>query len=78
MHLTHCDERGRIYLKEAVRTRYGEEFIVVEAPSEIVLLPVPDDPVEDLARLGEKLKGISIQDMKAAIRRRAQKEVASG
>jgi len=69
-----CDERGRLYLKEAVRTRYGEEFILVEAPEEILLLPVPADPLQDLAELGKKLPKLSLRELRTGIRRRAQQE----
>jgi len=39
-----CDEEGRIQLGPELRQRYGRKFFLVEAPGEIVLLPVPDDP----------------------------------
>ena len=69
-----CDERGRLYLKEAVRMRYGEKFVLVEAPDEIVLLPVPADPLKDLVDLGRKLPKLSLRQLRARIRRRAEQE----
>ncbi len=75
MQITECDRKGRIYLKEALRSRYGHRFIVVEAPDELVLLPVPDDPVDDLAELGRKLPRASLRRLRAKILARAKKEV---
>ena len=75
MQITKCDRKGRIYLKEALRSRYGDRFIVVEASDELVLLPVPDDPVDDLAELGQKLPTASMKQLRASILARAKTEV---
>ena len=77
MNSTTCDQRGRMYLKQSVRSRYGEKFLVLEVPGEIVLIPVADDPVADLARLGRPLKDKSLDDLKAGIHERAMKEARS-
>ena len=42
---------------------------------ELVLLPVPNDPVEDLGELGGKLPKISLQQLRARILVRARREV---
>ena len=75
MHSTTCDQRGRMYLKQSVRSRYGEKFLVLEVPGEIVLIPVADDPVQDLARLGRPLKDKSLDELKAGIVERAVQEI---
>ena len=75
MQITKCDKKGRIHLRESLRSRYGERFMVVEATDELVLLPVPDDPVEDLGELGGKLPNISLQQLRAKILERARREV---
>ena len=71
-----CDRKGRIYLEESIRARYGKKFIVVEAPGELVLLPVPDDPVKDLREWGKPLRGMSMEEIKQAIQEQAEKEVS--
>lgn len=71
---TKCDTRGRVYLRETLRSTYGENFVVIEAEAGILLLPVPDDPVKDLARLGRPLHGVSVEQIKARIAKRAAKE----
>ncbi len=75
MQIARCDKTGGISLKESLRTRYGDRFVVVEAPDELVLLPIPDDPVEDLGELGGKLPNISLQQLRAKILERARREV---
>ncbi len=44
---------------------YGDRFMIVEAPSELVLLPVPDDAVDDLAELGRRLPKTSMKQLRA-------------
>jgi len=65
-------------LNKAVRTRYGEKFYILETPDELILLPIPEDPVAELARLGKKLQGYSVEEIKAAIQERAEEEALSG
>jgi len=69
-----CDKNGRIYLKRRLRARYGEKFIVLETARDIVLLPVPRDPVRALQEIGKPLRGYSIAQIKAMIREQAEKE----
>ncbi len=75
MQISKCDEKGRIYLKQEVRSRYGDRFVVLEVRGELILLPVPKDPVKDLEELGKALKGKSMEELKASIAERARKEV---
>ena len=65
-------------MNKAVRTRYGEKFYILETPDELILLPIPEDPVAELARLGKKLQGYSVEEIKAAIQERAEEEALSG
>ena len=71
---TKCDGKGRIYLREALRAKYGERFLVVEGPNELRLLPRPQDPVADLAEIGRDLPDVKPAMFKASIRRRALAE----
>lgn len=71
---TRCDRKGRLYLRESLRSRYGEYFFVLALPDRIILLPVPADPVRELRRIGRLLKGISIKALKKAIREQAERE----
>ena len=72
---TRCDTRGRVYLRETLRSKFGEVFIVVEAGQGVLLLPVPKDPLDDLATLGRSLRDVSLAQIKKRAIRRAQEEV---
>ncbi len=39
---------GRIYLPKELREKYGENFRLIECKDRIVLLPVAEDPLEEL------------------------------
>jgi hypothetical protein len=71
-----CDEEGRFRLGPELRQRYGRRFFVVEAPGELVLLPVAEDPVKDLQEIGRSLRGLSVEDLKRRIDEQAQREVS--
>ncbi len=72
---TTCDKKGRIHLRESIRARYGEKFVVVEMPDELVLRPVPKNPVRDLEEIGRTLKGRSVKELKELIHEQARREV---
>ena len=75
MQTVQCDEKGRLQLRPALRRRYGDQFWVVEAPRNVILLPVPADPVRDLREWGKPLQHLSIEEIKRIIDQRAIKEV---
>ena len=70
-----CDKKGRILLSEAIRSKYGDKFVLLEAPGELVLLPVPKDPVKDLEELGKPLRHMSLREIEKMAYRQAMKEV---
>jgi len=73
--IVETDKKGRLYLPKDTREKYGERFLEVEMEDEIKLLPIPDDPVEDLRKVTDKLKGKSIEEMKKGIREEIIKNV---
>lgn len=73
---TRCDKKGRIYLRPSICTKYGRDFLVVEKPGELVLLPVPADPLKDLREWGKPLRGMSLKEIKRAIQDQAEEEVS--
>ena len=77
MQRAQCDKKGRIYLKEALRSRYGERFVIIETHHGLVFVPVPSDLVADLAELGKQLPTDSIETIKKRIRRRAVREAGA-
>ncbi len=62
------DKKGRLYIPKETREKYGQKFLEIELEDEIRLIPIPDDPVEDLREVTDKLKGKSIEEMKKGIR----------
>ncbi|HOW73323.1 MAG TPA: AbrB/MazE/SpoVT family DNA-binding domain-containing protein [Phycisphaerae bacterium] len=73
---TTCDGKGRIYLEESVRAKYGESFLVLEGRRELILRPIPRDPMQDLREIGRKLEGYSIEALKRMVDEQADKEVS--
>ena len=74
---TICDKKGRIRLSQAVCSKYGEEFIIVEMPGELVLLPAHDDAVKSLEEWGKPLQDLSLEEIKRIIDKRAMQEVGA-
>ena len=76
MYILKLDDRGRLLLAKEIRERYGDEFAVVEAPHELVLLPIPKDPLKALRAEGKKLpKGMSVHKLRKKARQLALKEI---
>lgn len=71
---TSVDERGRLYLPKDVREEYGERFRIVRLHDGIKLLPVPGDPVEDLAEALEPLKDVPIGEIRRQAEEAAMRE----
>lgn len=45
---------GRIYLPKSLREEFGEEFELIDRGDRLVLVPVPDDPLEALREEARK------------------------
>lgn len=73
-----CDKKGRIYLKEEVRDRYGRKFYLIEGLNEVILLPIPQDPLKDLQELGKNLPDISIKEMRRRAQEKGRREALNG
>ncbi len=70
------DERGRLLLAKEIREEYGDEFVVVRSIGELVLIPVPKDPLKALRMEGKKLpEDMSVKDLKSLARNLILKEV---
>lgn len=41
-------DRGRIYLPKDLRVRLGERFELIDRGDDLLLVPLPDDPLEAL------------------------------
>lgn len=68
------DSHGRIYLPKEIREQYGDTFRIVPYRGELKLVPIPDDPVEDLREKTEGLRktDTSIDELKEQARDRLE------
>lgn len=65
MTYAHVDEKARICLTRDIIDQYGQEFIIVPAKGEIILIPVSKDPLKALQEEGKKIpKNLSAADLK--------------
>lgn len=74
MEVIDCDAKGRIYLRRALRERYGKIFVAVPARRELVLIPVSKDALEDMRELGKPLQGKTLSQLKALIAEEATRQ----
>ena len=70
-----CDAKGRLFLRETLREKYGDRFVAIPSHGRIILLPVPNDPVADLRDASKKLRGKSIRELKRMIEQEARRQV---
>lgn len=45
---------GRIYLPKSLREEFGSEFELIDRGDRLILVPVPDDPLEALREEARK------------------------
>ena len=58
------EKNGKIYIPKEVRAKYGTKFFIVPQKDKIILYDIPERPIEDLMKLGEKLRDIPIDKLK--------------
>jgi bifunctional DNA-binding transcriptional regulator/antitoxin component of YhaV-PrlF toxin-antitoxin module len=69
------DEQGRVTIPKEMRDRYGERFRLVELDSCIKLVPIPDDPLEELrAAASDDLREASLADLEGAATEEAREQ----
>lgn len=57
------DQQGRLYLPKDVRDRYGDRFRIVELREGIKLIPVAEDPVQQLQEAMEGIQGVPLEEL---------------
>ena len=78
--VTVMDDRGRITLGKKIAKKYGRKFVVVPAMDEIVLMPVPQDPITDLQKMWKEagLNKYTRKQIKKMAEEEAEKEALEG
>lgn len=68
--ITKVDAKRRIVLPKDIIDEYGEEFVIIRVNGEIILKPLPKDPLKALREEGKKLKGVSWQQFEKSVEKR--------
>ncbi|MBI4174731.1 MAG: AbrB family transcriptional regulator [Candidatus Aenigmarchaeota archaeon] len=58
MTVAKIDEKRRIVLPKDIVEKYGGEYVIINVGRDIILKPLPKDPVAALMEEGKKLKGV--------------------
>ncbi len=69
------DSKRRIVFPKDIPGTYGERFVIVRLRDEILLKPLPRDPLKALMAEGKRLKGVTTQRLEQEIERRIQERV---
>ena len=69
------EKNGKIYIPKEIRQKFGKKFFIVTYQDRIILYNIPDNPIEDLIKIGEKLKDIPIEEIKEAIYKEAYNDI---
>jgi bifunctional DNA-binding transcriptional regulator/antitoxin component of YhaV-PrlF toxin-antitoxin module len=72
-----ADDRGRVTIPKDVRDRYGDQYRLVELDSGIKLVPIPEDPLEELrAAASDELREASLDTLEDAASEEAREEAS--
>lgn len=76
MAVLECDEKGRVVIPKEMRNELGVKFYAFKSLDEIILRPVPKNPLKELQILGKKLpKDMSVLELKKKAQELAMKEI---
>ena len=69
------EKNGKIYIPKEIRENYGTKFFIVPYKDKIIPYDIPENPIEDLIRLGERLRDIPIKKLKNDINEEAYNDI---
>ncbi len=80
MRVAFADDRGRVTLGSKIVGKHGKKFAVVETVDDIILIPIPKDPIAALRELGRKagIDKYSIKELRKMALEEAEKEALEG
>ncbi len=73
--ISKIDEKGRLYLPKKIRRGLKGKVYVVRMGNEVVIIPIPEDPVSELAEIGRKLPDKPVREFRKEIERAALEEI---
>lgn len=74
----HADEKARVCLTREVIERYGQDFVLVPAKNELILIPVSKNPLKSFQEEGKKISPhLTVKDLKRMINEEAEMEALS-
>ena len=69
------EKNGKIYIPKEIRENYGTKFFIVPYRDKIIPYDIPENPIENLTRLGERLRDIPIKKLKNDINEEAYNDI---
>ena len=69
------EKNGKICIPKEIRENYGTKFFIVPYRDKIIPYDIPENPIEDLTRLGERLRDIPIKKLKNDINEEAYNDI---
>ncbi len=73
--MVEMEKNGKIYIPKEIREKYGKKFFIIPYEGKIILYDIPENPVKDLMKLGEKLRDIPIEKLKNDINEEAYHDI---
>ena len=59
------DSKRRITFPKDIKEKYGTAFVIVRLRDEVLLKPIPKDPLKTLQKEGRKLKGMTAGQLRS-------------
>lgn len=69
------DDRGRITIPKKTREKFGEKYRIIELKNGIKLIPIPENPIEDLKNIQSKnLNETSIKKLREKAEKKGKEQ----
>lgn len=78
MGISKVDEKRRIVLPKDIVEEYGDRFVVIRVGNEIMLRPLPKDPMATLMEEGKKFKGVGWKQIRKDFNKKLKERSAKG
>ena len=62
--ISRIDAKRRLVLPKDFVDEYGDEFVIIKIGDELILKPLPKDPIATLRKEGKKFKGMTSKKLR--------------